>query len=1411
MPIVAPEQQPSAGLRYAHAVVARMDRFAAWPVAVLFLTVVFLPFFDRGASFEHPWLLLSLNFLFATLLALAAAFWIGRSYLANGQTGLLLLGCGALTWGLSGFVAAASAMWPSQSSVFNANVLVTVHNTSAWLSAMCHLTGAAFTFAPYGPSRVPRHWLIIAYLSVTLIVAAVTVAVFMQWTPLFFLAGKGGSLTRQVVLGSAIAMFLLAATLFQMITSRKAVPFYHWYSLALILFAIGLIAVLMQKANGGLIGWVGRGIQYLGGVYLLAAVFRPHQVSLPEVISPERAAGGAAQRFAIALAVAVASTATAVAVRLFFLPHLGTNLTYLTFFPAVILAAFLGGYRSGLITTFLSIPLALFFWNEPVGRIVYRDLASLLDDLVFLVCGLLVTLAARATHHAQWRAFKAEAEVERLHEREQLTGLLREKEERLANIIDGTRAGTWDWNVLTGEVVFNERWTEMVGYTLAELAPLSIETWGRLTHPDDLRRAEEQLAEVCAGLRPLYDAEIRMRHRDGHWVWIHDRGKVVEWTAEGAARRMTGSHTDITERKKAEERLQAVTKELRVIVDTVPTGIVKVVDRQLVWTNGAMEAMLHYPKEELLFQSTKKLYPSEEAYHTLGQEAYPCLAQGGTYVSEQRLARKDGALLLSRFKGCAIDPADPSLGSIWAVEDITEQKRAEQAVLERFELFEALFVHSQMAQLLVDPRDGMIIDANGAAIMLYGYPLERLQSLGFEDIAVLEPVKHHRVIQRIMEEWTSPLDMRHRLASGEIRDMEVFSTLISIGGRTLIHVMMHDVSIKKQMAAKLRLQENNFRNLVETTTDLIVVAALDGTILFTNQHFRKRLGYSDDDLAAIHMLDLHPKAMRPEAEMIVAAMLRNERDICPLPVLTKTGELVPVETRAWIGAWDGRECIYGFLKDLSAEQEAQQRFERLFQHNPAPMALSSLPGRRLLDVNEAFVTVIGYQRDEVIGKTPKELGLFRTQPARVEGLIRLAMRQGRFAHVELRATGKDGQPIDGLFSGEVIDNQGAQYLLTVMIDITDRKRMEDALRQRDATLTSIIENQPGLVWLKDRNSRFLAANTLFANAFGRNRPDEVVGLTDHDFYPSELADASLSDDQRVMQSVKPLTVEETINVQGVPRWFEIFKTPLVDHHGKVTGTSGFALDITDRKEAEIALQRAKDDALAAAVAKNELLAKVAHEFRTPLSLLQTSLDILDEYGQRLSKKKRTEQNQHIRNATRQLIGLSNTILTYQRMDSGGKQNIVGPCNIDELCRDIAKETRAAWGKEHSFEMALTVDQKFLLVDAALFRHVLENLLVNAFKYTPTGRSVSLDVRRDNDWLRVTVADEGIGVEVEDQAHVFEPYFRGRNAGQRRGMGLGLHIVHEGMRKMGGTIALTSTVGEGTTMVVTLPWREVEKE
>ena len=126
---------------------------------------------------------------------------------------------------------------------------------------------------------------------------------------------------------------------------------------------------------------------------------------------------------------------------------------------------------------------------------------------------------------------------------------------RLQNIIDGTQAGTWEWNVATGEVAFNARWAEIVGYTLEELQPVSIETWMSLAHPQDLVRSGELLQAHFRGESPGYECETRMRHKDGHWVWVLDRGKLVSRTADGQPLWMAGTHQDISERKLAEQAL----------------------------------------------------------------------------------------------------------------------------------------------------------------------------------------------------------------------------------------------------------------------------------------------------------------------------------------------------------------------------------------------------------------------------------------------------------------------------------------------------------------------------------------------------------------------------------------------------------------------------------------------------------------------------------------------------------------------------------------------------------------------------------------------------------------------------------------------------------------------------------------
>jgi len=127
--------------------------------------------------------------------------------------------------------------------------------------------------------------------------------------------------------------------------------------------------------------------------------------------------------------------------------------------------------------------------------------------------------------------------------------------DRLANIIEGTNVGTWENYDQSDQVVLNERWAEIVGYSLKELMPTTLDTWRSLTHPEDLYECELQIEEIFSRKREYYDVEFRMKHKQGHLVWVHSQGKVISWSADGKALIMSGTHTDITERKKTEEKL----------------------------------------------------------------------------------------------------------------------------------------------------------------------------------------------------------------------------------------------------------------------------------------------------------------------------------------------------------------------------------------------------------------------------------------------------------------------------------------------------------------------------------------------------------------------------------------------------------------------------------------------------------------------------------------------------------------------------------------------------------------------------------------------------------------------------------------------------------------------------------------
>jgi PAS domain S-box-containing protein len=286
---------------------------------------------------------------------------------------------------------------------------------------------------------------------------------------------------------------------------------------------------------------------------------------------------------------------------------------------------------------------------------------------------------------------------------------LREEHGRLANILWGTSVGTWEWNVQTGETRFNDRWAEMIGYSLAEISPVSIKTWEKFTHASDFARSGEALERYFRGETPYYECDCRMRHKNDHWVWVLDRGKVVTWTEDRKPLWMAGTHLDITERKQAEEALaryrdhleqlvQARTAELqreiaerelvqnalresefkfRAIYDTANVLIIAHnTEGKVTYINPYACRTLGYQEDELLGRRIRPLYEESEL-----EKARPLTARlmsdRGFQVEgfEQYLLTKDGQRVLVRWNVTALqDVMGNFIGILGVGQDITARK-----------------------------------------------------------------------------------------------------------------------------------------------------------------------------------------------------------------------------------------------------------------------------------------------------------------------------------------------------------------------------------------------------------------------------------------------------------------------------------------------------------------------------------------------------------------------------------------------------------------------------------------------------------------------------------------------------------------------------------------------------------------
>ncbi len=415
--------------------------------------------------------------------------------------------------------------------------------------------------------------------------------------------------------------------------------------------------------------------------------------------------------------------------------------------------------------------------------------------------------------------------------------------------------------------------------------------------------------------------------------------------------------------------------------------------------------------------------------------------------------------------------------------------------------------------------------------------------------------------------------------------LELHFNLLNRAGKVFgISVWGRDITNRDHLEKKLARTTGMYRQLFENSGSGVLIIDQDGKYLLANKIAAANLGSTPDNVVGRSMFDFLPldiaQAYIERNRDLIASGQRHEyEDTFHLPVGDRTFMVID----QCIQDEEGRNyAIQSSSIDISLRRQAdeilrdsEEKFRHMFEYSVAPKSITQLNGE--MQVNQAFCDMLGYNRAELQHCTWQELTHpddIKLNEAAINELLsgrketirftkRYIHKTGSIVWVDIGTAlrrGRNGQPL---------------YLITTINDISAARQAEDGLRKRESYLSAILENQPGLVWLKDTDGRFLAVNQSFAHSCGLRSPEELIGKTDLDIWPQELAEKYRADDIRIIQTKTSAVVEELIFDHEKMTWFETFKTPVLGEKGDVIGTTGFSRDISASRQAKVALEESE--------------------------------------------------------------------------------------------------------------------------------------------------------------------------------------------------------------------------------------------
>ncbi|MEI7663247.1 MAG: PAS domain S-box protein, partial [Bacteroidota bacterium] len=615
----------------------------------------------------------------------------------------------------------------------------------------------------------------------------------------------------------------------------------------------------------------------------------------------------------------------------------------------------------------------------------------------------------------------------------------------------------------------------------------------------------------------------------------------------------------------------------------------------------------------------------------------------------------------------------------------------------------------------------------------------------------------------------------------------------------------------------LEQTRKNYETFFNTIDDFLFVLNEQGEIIQTNNTVVNRLGYSTPEMVDKSVLMVHPAERRQEAGRIVGEMLAGTADYCPVPLVAKSGILIPVETRVKPGFWDGNPVIFGVSKDVSKIKLSEEKFSKAFQSNSNLMAISGLDTGDFLDINDAFLNTLGYSRDEVIGKTTVEINLFADRDFRSTVIDSLKNHQ-RVRDIETQVNTKSGNVLMGLFSAEMIFIGSESSLLTVMVDITDRKLAEESLRSKMALLEAQKNATPDGLLVIDENQKRILVNKRIIEIFdvpgniAENEDDaamlsHVVSLTR---YPEKFLEKVL-----YLNDHREETSRDEIEMKN-GMILDRYSAPVLDAEGKSYGRIWSFRDVTESKRAEQEIIKARNEADQANLAKSEFLSRMSHELRTPMNSILGFAQLMDMGELKPAHRKGVH---HILNSGKHLLNLINEVLDISRIEAGRLTLSPEPVQLRTMILETVDIIhQAAVQQQQTIVFADSpVSLLFVKADRQSLKQVLLNLLNNAVKYNKERGVVTIaasvsgkDVKAPP-VVRISISDEGAGISAGDMGKLFLPFERiGAEKTATEGTGLGLTVVKKLMEAMGGIVGVDSMPGKGSTFWIELPETDSQK-